>query len=212
MKLIVENIDYQSLDFLTESDASGKKCWKITGPFLQAETKNRNGRIYSQNIISREVDKYTQERISTSRAMGELDHPPSPQLNLDRVSHLITDLRMEGISAIGTAKLLDTPCGRTAQALLEGGVKLGVSSRGVGSLKDDKVGDDYKLICVDIVGDPSALNAYVDGIYENAEFIVDGNSIVERAVENLKKELDAKGSKRIAEGLSNFLSDIKNGL
>jgi hypothetical protein len=209
MKLMIENTDINSLDFLCEN-TEGKKSWKITGPFLQAETKNRNGRIYPQSVIEREVGKYIQERIATKRAMGELDHPPTPQLNLDRVSHLITDLNMDGNSAIGTAKLLDTPMGKTAQALLDGGVKLGVSSRGVGSLKGETVGADYKLICVDIVGDPSALNAYVDGILESKEFIIDNNAIVERAVENLKKDLDASGSKKIADNLSKFLQSIKN--
>jgi hypothetical protein len=211
MKLMIENTDVDSLDFLQES-VEGKKSWKIKGPFLQAETKNRNGRIYPQSVIEREVNKYTTERIATKRAMGELDHPPTPQLNLDRVSHLIENLAMDGNSAIGTAKLLDTPMGKTAQALLDGGVKLGVSSRGVGSLKGETVGGDYNLICVDIVGDPSALNAYVDGILESKEFIIDDNVIVERAVENLKKDLDVNGSKRIADNLSKFLEHIKNGL
>jgi hypothetical protein len=211
MKLMIENTDVDSLDFLQES-VEGKKSWKIKGPFLQAETKNRNGRIYPQSVIEREVNKYTTNRIATNRAMGELDHPPTPQLNLDRVSHLITELNMDGNSAIGTAKLLDTPMGKTAQALLDGGVKLGVSSRGVGSLKGETVGGDYNLICVDIVGDPSALNAYVDGILESKEFIIDDNVIVERAVENLKKDLDANGSNRIADNLSKFLEQIKHEL
>tara|TARA_R110001606_G_scaffold88448_6_gene199287 strand:- start:12417 stop:13052 length:636 start_codon:yes stop_codon:yes gene_type:complete len=209
MKLMIENTDIESLDFLQES-VEGKKSWKIQGPFLQAETKNRNGRIYPQGVIEREVNKYTKERIATKRAMGELDHPPTPQLNLDRVSHLIENLSMDGNTAIGTAKLLDTPMGLTAQALLNGGVKLGVSSRGLGSLKGETVGHDYNLICVDIVGDPSALNAYVDGILESKDFIIDNNAIVERAVENLKKGLDVSGSKKIADNLSAFLSSIRN--
>ncbi len=209
MKLMIENTDIDSLNFLNES-VEGKKSWKIQGPFLQAETKNRNGRIYPQSVIEREVNKYTRERIATKRAMGELDHPPTPQLNLDRVSHLIENLSMDGNSAIGTAKLLDTPMGKTAQALLDGGVKLGVSSRGVGSLKGETVGGDYNLICVDIVGDPSALNAYVDGILESKEFIIDNNTIVERAVENLKRDLDHNGSKQLVDNLSKFLKSIKN--
>lgn len=210
MKLMIESTDIDSLDFLQES-VEGRKCWKIKGPFLQAETKNRNGRIYPRSVIEREVTKYTTERIATKRAMGELDHPPTPQLNLDRVSHLIEDLSMEGNSAIGTAKLLDTPMGLTAQALLNGGVKLGVSSRGVGSLKGETVGGDYNLICVDIVGDPSALNAYVDGILESKDFIIDDNVIVEKAVEHLKRNLAVTGSARIAENLTKFLETIKNG-
>ena len=152
------------------------------------------------------------ERVATKRAMGELDHPPSPQINLDRVSHLVEDLAMDGGSAIGTAKLLDTPMGKTAQALLDGGVKLGVSSRGLGTLKGENVNDDYNLICIDIVGDPSAMNAYVDGIYENAEYIMDGDSIVERAVEELKKTLSKTGTKEVAANLKKFLAHIKKGL
>lgn len=212
MKLFVENVDCQSLDFITESDDEGKKSWKIKGPFLQSGVKNRNGRIYSGKIIEREVSKYMKERVATKRAMGELDHPPSPQINLDRVSHLVEDLAMDGGSAIGTAKLLDTPMGKTAQALLDGGVKLGVSSRGLGTLKGENVNDDYNLICIDIVGDPSAMNAYVDGIYENAEYIMDGDSIVERAVEELKKTLSKTGTKEVAANLNKFLAHIKKGL
>lgn len=212
MKLMIEQTDYKSLEVISEAAEDGTKTWKIKGPFLESETKNRNGRVYGKDIIEREVNTYSKDRIATKRAMGELDHPPTPQINLDRVSHIIEDLTMDGNSAIGTAKLLDTPMGKIAQQLLSGGVQLGVSSRGVGSLKGENVGDDYKLICVDIVGDPSALNAYVDGIYENADYMIDNNQIVERAVENLKKELDSKGSLRVHESLQRFLKDITNGL
>lgn len=209
MKLMIEAVDYDSIEYVNEAaDTDGKKNWKIKGPFLQAETKNRNGRIYSSSLIEREVNKYMKERVMTSRAMGELDHPPTPQINLDRVSHLVEDLSFENNSAIGVAKLLDTPTGRTAQALLEGGVKLGVSSRGVGTLTKDKVNEDYGLICIDIVGDPSALNAYVDGIYENVDYIIDNDQIVERAVKNLKKELSSSGTKKLRSNLTRFLNEI----
>jgi len=209
MKLMIESVDYDSLEIIKEDSGSGSKSWKIRGPFMQAETKNRNGRIYPKKILDREVNRYMKERINTKRALGELDHPPTPQINLDRVSHLIEDLTMSGNDAIGTAKLLDTPMGRIAQSLLDGGVKLGVSSRGVGSMKESIVNEDYNLICIDIVGDPSALNAYVDGIYENAEYIVSGNTIVETAVKNLKQELDAHGTKRVFEDMKRFLHDIE---
>jgi len=209
MKLMIEAVDYKSLEFINEAaDADGKKNWKIKGPFLQAETKNRNGRIYSSDLIKREVNKYMKERVETSRAMGELDHPPTPQINLDRVSHLVENLSFEDNSAIGVAKLLNTPTGRTAQALLEGGVKLGVSSRGVGTLTKDRVNEDYGLICIDIVGDPSALNAYVDGIYENVDYIIDNDQIVEQAVQNLKKELSVSGTKKLKSKLKRFLDEI----
>lgn len=209
MKLMIEHIDYDSLDFVNESTESGQKIWKIKGPFMQAETKNRNGRIYTRPIIEREVNNYKRDRIQTNRAMGELDHPPTPQINLDRVSHLVEDLYMDGVSAIGTAKILDTPMGKTASALLSGGVKLGVSSRGVGTLKGETVNSDYRLICIDIVGDPSALNAYVDGIYENTDYIIDGNKIVEAAVDNFKKSLSVNGTRKLMYDLKRFLNDIK---
>jgi hypothetical protein len=210
MKLMVEHVDRDSLQIINESAEDGTKFWKIRGPFLQSECKNRNGRIYGKGLLEREVNRYVEERVKTNRAMGELDHPPTPALSLDRVSHLIEDLRMEGNDAIGTAKILNTPTGKIAAALLEGGVKLGVSSRGVGTLKGEFVNEDYNLICVDIVGDPSAMNAYVDGIFENKEYIIDGNEIVEQAIEKLEKETAKHGSKHILEAMKRFLADIRN--
>ena len=179
---------------------------------MQADTKNRNGRIYPKKILEREVEKYIKEKVNTKQAMGELDHPPQTTINLERVSHLVESLKFDGNNVIGKAKILDTPCGRTVQSLLDGGVKLGVSSRGVGSLNEDTVADDYSLVCIDIVGDPSALSAYVDGIYESVDYIVSGDKFVEKAVDNLKKELDKNGSKRIYEAMSQFLKDIQKTL
>ena len=212
MKLIVETVDPNSMDILSESSGDGKKHWYISGPFMQADTKNRNGRIYPKKILEREVEKYIKEKVNTKQAMGELDHPPQTTINLERVSHLVESLKFEGNDVIGKAKILDTPCGRTVQQLLEGGVKLGVSSRGVGSLNEDTVADDYSLVCIDIVGDPSALSAYVDGIYESVDYIISGDKFVEKAVDDLKGELDKNGSKHIYEAMMKFLNDIRKTL
>ena len=216
MKLIIEQADLGSISYLKEGTEEGKeKHWYITGPFMQAETKNRNGRIYPKKIMEREVDRYRKEMIETHRAMGELDHPETPTINLDRVSHLIESLEFDGNDIIGKAKILDTPTGRIAQAMLEGGVKLGVSSRGLGTLNEEDnttVNDDYQLVCVDIVGDPSCAIATVNGIVENKEYIIKGDTIVERAVENLEEQLAKHGSREILDDLKMFLHDINKGL
>ena len=211
MKLIVETVDPSSVETISESN-EGEKNWYIQGPFLQADTKNRNGRIYPKKILEREVEKYIKEKVNTKQAVGELDHPPEPTINLDRVSHLVESLKFDGNDCIGRAKILDTPCGRTVKAMLAGGVKLGVSSRGIGTINEDTVNDDYNLLCIDIVGDPSALSAYVDGIYESADYIISGNRIVEQAVDNFKEHLAKTGSKELYEALRVFLSDIRKTL
>ena len=127
MKLIVETVEPNEINVLNEATEDGKKHWYISGPFMQADTKNRNGRIYPKKILEREVEKYIKEKVNTKQAMGELDHPPQTTINLERVSHLVESLKFEGNDVIGKAKILDTPCGRTVQSLLDGGVKLGVS-------------------------------------------------------------------------------------
>lgn len=200
MKLIREYVDFQSLDFLSESDNTGRKWHYIVGPFLQSDDKNRNGRRYPRKLVEREVSKYKQNRIATNRAMGELEHPNGPQINLDRVSHLITDMYMEDKYGMGRAKLLDTPCGKIAQNLIEGGVQLGVSSRGVGTLRGDVVNEDFDLITVDIVADPSAPDAYVDGIMESKSWILENGIYVESATQD-----------RVAQQFENFEKKISNG-
>jgi len=209
MKLMIENADKDSL--VTESvSVDGNKTWKISGPFMGAEAKNRNGRIYRLPVLTREVNKFIEEKVKQNRAMGELDHPPTPQISLDRVSHLITDLKIEGNDVIGTATILNTPTGKIAQALLEGGVRLGVSTRGLGDLESDgiHVSDSFSLLTVDIVGDPSCQKAFVEGIYENKEYIINGNEIVDAAVKGFVKKLDANGSRHLMEDLRSFLRDI----
>lgn len=175
MRLITETTD-NNLELLVEEKASGKNFY-IKGVFAQAETKNRNGRIYPKHVMEREVYNYNKKYINENRGMGELGHPDTPSINLDRVSHMIESLYPAGNDIMGKAKILKTPCGKIAEALLESGVKLGVSTRGVGSLKEQNglqvVQEDFALATVDIVADPSAPSAYVNGIYEGAEWVYD---------------------------------------
>ena len=177
MKLIKEVFD--KVEFITE-ETDGKKQLYIQGPFLQCEKKNRNGRVYLKETMRKEVDRYTEEYINKHRAFGELGHPDTPTINLDRVSHMIVGLHEEGNDWIGKAKILDTPFGTIVKNLIDGGAQLGVSSRGMGSLKTQNgvnvVQDDFYLAtAADIVADPSAPDAFVQGIMENKEWmLVDG--------------------------------------
>ena len=176
MKLITEEI--QDIQYLVESDGKGGKNHFITGIFMQAEKQNRNGRIYPMSVLSKEAERYNRDYVSKGRAFGELGHPENPQINLDRVSHMITSLKPDGTNFIGKAKILDTPNGKIVKSLLDGGASLGVSTRGVGSLKAyngyQQVQDDYKLAtAADVVADPSAPDAFVQGIMENYDWWVD---------------------------------------
>jgi hypothetical protein len=211
LKLIREYTEWQDLEVLTEDTTSGKKSYKIKGPFIQAEVKNRNGRVYGKQLLEREVANYNKDKIEKNNAMGELDHPPTPSINLDRVSHLVESLSMEGNDGMGVARILPTPTGKIAESLLESGVQLGVSSRGVGSLDGDKVNKDYRLLAIDIVADPSAPSAYVDGILENKEYIMEGNHIVEVAIEKMEERIANKGSEELFETLQEFFKQIKQG-
>jgi hypothetical protein len=175
MKLITEEV--VNVQYLVEEDGKGGKNHFIEGIFMQAEKQNRNGRVYPRHILNKEVDRYNQNYVMKNRAFGELGHPDSPTINLDRVSHMITSLRPEGNNFIGKAKILDTPNGKIVKSLLDGGASLGVSTRGVGSLKPANgyqlVQDDFHLAtAADIVADPSAPDAFVQGIMENAEWIL----------------------------------------
>ena len=192
MRLIAEEIT--QVDFLCE-EKEGKKNYFIEGIFLQAELKNRNGRMYPMKTLAREVAKYDENYIQKGRALGELGHPDGPSINLDRVSHKITSLSEDGTNFIGRAKLLDTPMGQIAKNLLDEGVKLGVSSRGMGSLvkREDcnMVADDFMLAtAADIVADPSAPDAFVDGIMEGKEWVWDNGILKEAAVAQIKTEID----------------------
>ena len=193
MKLITEQIE--EVKFLTE-DNDGKKNHYIQGVFLQGEIKNRNGRVYPIDILEREVGRYNEQNIAKNRALGELGHPEGPTVNLDRASHKIESLVREGNNYIGKAKILDTPMGQIAKSLLGEGVSLGVSSRGVGSLREmggaNYVRDDYQLAtAADIVADPSAPDAFVEGIMEGKEWVWDNGLLKEQEISSIKKGIDA---------------------
>tara|TARA_Y100000004_G_scaffold22934_1_gene23286 strand:+ start:971 stop:1615 length:645 start_codon:yes stop_codon:yes gene_type:complete len=192
MRLIAEEIT--QVDFLCEEN-DGKKNYFIEGIFLQAELKNRNGRMYPLKTLAREVAKYDENYIQKGRALGELGHPDGPSINLDRVSHKIVNLKEDGNNFIGKAKLLDTPMGQIAKNLLDEGVRLGVSSRGMGSIRKEEncnvVMDDFMLAtAADIVADPSAPDAFVDGIMEGKEWVWDNGILKESAVAEIKQEID----------------------
>lgn len=198
MRLITEVT--QDLNYLVENKKGGGKDVFIEGIFAQADTPNRNGRTYPMSVMEKEIERY-QKIISEKRSLGELGHPPNPTVNLDKVSHLITSLHFEGTNVIGRAKILDTPMGVIAKNLIENGVCLGVSTRGLGSLKLNKEGvnevqDDFHLATVDIVADPSAPDAFVQGIYESAEWICE-NGVwkavdIEKAQQTLNKASKAE--------------------
>jgi hypothetical protein len=200
MKLIKEINDNVNYTYLEESN--GKKALHIEGPFLVAETKNKNGRLYEYNTMKKEVSRYTNEYINKSRAFGELGHPESPSINLDRVSHMIVGLREDGNTWVGKAKILDTPMGNIAKSLIEGGAQLGVSSRGMGSLKNvngvNVVQPDFYLAtAADIVADPSAPGAFVQGIMEGKEWMLVNGVWTEQYVEEAKREIKQASRKDI---------------
>ena len=192
MKLITEQNN--DIEVLTE-EKDGKKSTYIKGIFLQSEITNRNGRMYKFDTLNREVAKYNEEFTNKGRALGELGHPEGPTLNLDRVSHKIVELYPEGTNFMGKAKLMDTPMGKIAKSLLEEGVQLGVSSRGLGSIKREGntqvVADDFMLsTAADIVADPSAPDAFVEGIYEGREWVTVDGRFKEQSIEAVKEQLD----------------------
>ena len=215
MKLITEVT--QDVKYLTEKKEDGSKSVYIEGIFMQAERPNRNGRIYGKGIMEREVERY-QKLIGEKRSLGELGHPPNPQINLNQVSHLITGLRFEGNDIYGKAKILDTPMGKIAKNFIEEGVLLGVSSRGLGSVKLNKEGvnevqDDFHLATVDIVADPSAPDAFVQGIMESAEWILE-NGVwkavqIEQAQNTIKKASKANLDQVKLQVFEQFLRTIK---
>ena len=218
MKLIREEIE--SVKVITEATKSGKKNLYIEGVFLQGNIKNRNGRMYPMETLQREVGRYMKEHVTTGRALGELGHPDGPTVNLDRVSHKITSLKESGTNFIGRAKILEsTPMGKIASSLLSEGVKLGVSSRGIGSLKPTKegfnvVGEDFMLAtAADIVADPSAPDAFVEGIMEGKEWIWEGSILREKKAEEIKSKIDTlAGQKALEEHKLNLFDEFINSL
>ena len=218
MKLIREEIE--SVKVITEAKKGGGKSLYIEGVFLQGNIKNRNGRMYPMETLQREVGRYMKEHVNTGRALGELGHPDGPTVNLDRVSHKITSLKESGTNFIGRAKILEsTPMGKIASSLLSEGVKLGVSSRGIGSLKPTKegfnvVGEDFMLAtAADIVADPSAPDAFVEGIMEGKEWIWEGNILREKKAEEMRARIDAAaGQKVLEEQKLNLFNEFINSL
>lgn len=219
MKLICEVLE--EVQLVTEEKEDGKKDFYIEGVFMQADLKNRNGRMYPMPVMEKEVNRYVKEYVNTKRAFGELGHPEGPQINLDRISHMITDLRKEGSNIVGRAKILETPMGNIARNIIQGGGSLGVSSRGMGSLKDRngimEVQDDFTLAtAADIVADPSAPGAFVNGIMEGVEWVWDNGLLKQQQIELYKEEIEkaaAKPNKRVLEEAmlrtwSDFLSKL----
>jgi len=216
MKLITEEVS--NVKFVTEGKGANKKMY-IEGVFLQGNIKNRNGRMYPIETLNREVGRYSESFINKGRALGELGHPDGPTVNLDRVSHKITQLRREGNNYMGKAQLLDTPMGKIAKSLIGEGVTLGVSSRGVGSLQTSNegykvVGEDFMLAtAADIVADPSAPDAFVSGIMEGKEWIWEGGSLREQLAERTQKRINTlvdqkRLDERKLELFNNFLSNL----
>ena len=212
MKLITEEID--SVEFIVESHG-GKKQLYIEGVFLQGEIKNRNGRVYPMATLRREVGRYNENHVQKGRALGELGHPEGPTVNLDRVSHKIVSLRESGSNFVGKAKILNTPMGKIASSLIEEGVKLGVSSRGVGSLKMTRegvnvVGDDFMLsTAADIVSDPSAPDAFVEGIMEGKDWVWDGGILREKMAAKTYKTINTlTDQKKLDEQKLNLFNDF----
>lgn len=217
MKLIREEV--QDVKFVVEEKVGKKKDYFIEGIFLQADIKNRNGRMYPSEIMDKEVARYMEETVKNNRAFGELGHPDGPGINLHLVSHMITNLRKEGSNYVGRAKILETPNGMIARGLLDGGANLGVSSRAMGSLKEDKDGvqivqDDFMLsTAADIVADPSAPDAFVRGIMEGKEWVFVDGKFVEKHIDEVKRVIRKTSSKNLTEAkiraFQNFLSKIK---
>ena len=211
MKLISEEI--QDAQYLVE-ETNGKKDYKIRGVFLQSDLKNRNGRVYPTDILSKEVKRYNAEFINKKRAFGELGHPDGPTVNLERVSHMITDIHEDGNNFIGEAKIMDTPYGKIVKNLIDEGAKLGVSSRGMGSLERGRGGqavvgkDFYLATAADIVADPSAPDAFVEGIMENKEWVWDNGVIKEREIEEYKEYIAQAKRLKIAEAKANVFADF----
>jgi hypothetical protein len=212
MKLIREEIE--SVEFIVE-ERNGKRSLYIEGVFLQGDIKNRNGRMYPMETLRREVARYTENHIQQGRALGELGHPDGPTVNLDRVSHKITSLRESGFNFIGKAKILNTPMGKIAESLIGEGVKLGVSSRGIGSLKLNRegynvVGEDFMLAtAADIVADPSAPDAFVSGIMEGKDWVWDGGILREKFAAKTYKTINTLvDQKRLDEQKLNLFDDF----
>ena len=210
MKLITETIE--NIEVLTEATATGKN-YKIKGVFMQADIKNRNGRVYPVQTLAKEVARYNEQFINKKRAFGELGHPDGPTVNLERVSHMITSLKPEGKNFIGEAKIMDTPYGKIVKNLIDEGAQLGVSSRGMGSIQGSTVGKDFYLAtAADIVADPSAPDAFVEGIMEGKEWVWDNGVLKSMEVEKYKQEIENTRRAELAEAKASIFNDFLSKL
>jgi hypothetical protein len=214
MKLITETIE--NIEVLKE-EKNGKKDYKIRGVFMQADIKNRNGRIYPVGTLAKEVKRYNEQFINKKRAFGELGHPDGPTVNLERVSHMITSLKSEGKNFVGEAKIMDTPYGKIVKNLIDEGAQLGVSSRGMGSLQSGSQGnvvgkDFYLATAADIVADPSAPDAFVEGIMEGKEWVWDNGVLKSMEVEKYKEEIEKTKRAELAEAKASIFNDFLSKL
>jgi len=210
MKLITETIE--DIEVLTEATATGKN-YKIRGVFMQADIKNRNGRVYPVQTLAKEVNRYNEQFINKKRAFGELGHPDGPTVNLERVSHMSTSLKPEGKNFIGEAKIMDTPYGKIVKNLIDEGAQLGVSSRGMGSIQGSTVGKDFYLAtAADIVADPSAPDAFVEGIMEGKEWVWDNGVLKSMEVERYKQQIENTKRAELAETKASIFNDFLSKL
>ena len=212
MKLITETTE--NIEVITEEKGSGKD-YKIRGIFLQGDIKNRNGRVYPVSVLAKEVNRYNKEFVEKKRAFGELGHPDGPTVNLERVSHMITSLKPEGRNFIGEAKIMDTPYGKIVKNLIDEGAQLGVSSRGMGSMKQvngkNVINNDFYLAtAADIVADPSAPDAFVEGIMEGKEWVWDNGVLKSMEVERYKEEIEKTKRAELAEKKASIFKDFLN--
>lgn len=213
MKLICENS--QNVEYVLESNQD-KKNYTIQGVYMESEVQNGNGRVYPKKILESAVNAYQDKYVSAARAVGELDHPEGPKINSDRISHRITDLWWEGNKVYGKALVLPTPCGRIVEGLLDGGCQLGVSSRGVGSISRkngrSEVGSDFMLRAVDVVQDPSAPTAFVNGIMEGVEWTLDNGVLKPQQIEEWQEEIHSTSSKQLDEAKTRIWKEFLSGL
>jgi len=214
MKLITEHLD--TLEYITEAKDNGEKNVFIEGIFMQAEQQNRNKRIYPKTVLEAACGKYVKEQVKTGRAVGELNHPEGPAINLDKVSHRITELNWDGDNVVGKALILDTPMGKIVKGLVEGGCKLGVSSRGMGTVEQKEgktyVKDDFVLSTVDIVQDPSAPSAFVEGIMEGVEWIWENGPLKPQQIAEYETEINKVPLGRVSEAQERIFNDFLSKL
>lgn len=219
MKLITEHYINTVKYLIEENKETKSKDYYLVGIFMQAQEPNRNNRVYPVEVINREVNNYNKNYINEGRAMGELGHPDTPVVNLERVSHLVKELSLKGTNVYGKAKLMDTPMGNIAKKFVDEGVKLGVSSRGLGSLREERDGikvvqDDFQLNAIDIVADPSAPQAFVEGILENKEWIYENGIIKEKQIDTYKKIINKHTNENIEKKFfmvfTDFIQKLKN--